>query len=248
MKSYLFVARRACPGLNARERPAEVSEMDPSSPRLIVSHAAPEAYAPMTRAILAKLGYMILLPEELEAVVGDVEDAHPLLRVVDERQLAEVPDEGEQLPIIVLAGRHGVTGADPRIVGAIRRPAGMHELYRLIQQVTEETPRTSPRVPTHLHARCCKDGRVWSSAVLSISENGCLLRSPEPLLLGSRFDVAFELPGIGELQLEAETAYQLVPDIGLIFHAITTRHRDAIAQFVSSSLAATAPAPQGASG
>lgn len=208
--------------------------------RILLSHAAAEAYAPMTRAILAKLGYAILLPEEHESLAEgghwDVGELRPCVRLVDERNLGEIPEDPDT-PIIVLTGRHGVTGADPRIAGAIRRPAGMHELFRLIQQVTEDKPRGTPRVPTHLPARCRKDGREWSLALLSLSENGCLVRSPEPLLLGTQLEVEFELPRSGRLRLDAEAAYQLLPDVGLIFHATKARDREAISGFVSETLA-----------
>jgi len=206
------------------------------SHRILISHAPPEAFAPMTRAILAKLGYAILLPEEYEALAADAPEVRPVLRIVDERQLAEVPEESGGAPILVLTGRHGVTGADARIIGALQRPAGMHELYRLVQQVTEDTPRSSPRIPTHLPARCQKDGREWSSTVLSLSENGCLVRSPEPLLLGSRLQLEFELPRSGTIRVNAETAYQLLPDVGLIFHATRTRDREAILGFLTDTL------------
>jgi hypothetical protein len=82
--------------------------------RVLISHAGPEAYAPMTRVILAKLGYLVLLPEEA-ASIRDLADARPLVRVLDERQMAEIPDDGDGIPIILLTGRHGATGADPRI-------------------------------------------------------------------------------------------------------------------------------------
>jgi hypothetical protein len=212
--------------------------MDGRPHHIIVSHAAPDAYAPMTRPILAKLGYAILLPEEHESLRGVRDLEPPILRIVDERQLAEIVDEGATLPLIVLTGRHGVAGVDSRIIGAVRRPAGMHELYRLIQQVTEETPRSTPRVPTHLHARCRRDGREWGCTVLSLSENGCLVRTPEPLLLGARLELSFSLPRTGAIAVEAESAYQLVPDVGLIFHAIPARQREAIASFVTSALVA----------
>lgn len=212
--------------------------MDGRPHHIIVSHAAPDAYAPMTRPILAKLGYAILLPEEHESLRGVRDLEPPILRIVDERQLAEIVDEGATLPLIVLTGRHGVAGVDSRIIGAVRRPAGMHELYRLIQQVTEETPRSTPRVPTHLHARCRRDGREWGCTVLSLSENGCLVRTPEPLLLGARLELSFSLPRTGAIAIEAESAYQLVPDVGLIFHAIPARQREAIAGFVTATLAA----------
>ena len=208
----------------------------PLTHRIIAVQAAPEALAPMTRVILAKLGYVILTPEELASLGPELETRGPELRIVDERRLAEVSET--PVPIVVLTGRHGVTGADPRIVGAVRRPAGMHELYRLIQQVLEETPRTVLRAPTHLVAHCRRNGLEWRAALLSLSENGGLLRSPEPLLLGSRFRLSFELPRSGPLEVEAETAYQLVPDLGLIFNATSPADRAAISAFVEEMLGA----------
>ena len=62
---------------------------------------------------------------------------------------AEIEDDGgPSIPVVALTGRYGVTGADSRVVGALRRPVGIHELYRVLQQVLEETPRSVPRVPT----------------------------------------------------------------------------------------------------
>ena len=208
--------------------------------RLLVTHAAPEAYAPMARVILAKLGYQIVEPDEFPAAAAALGLERPHLRLVDERSLADVEEEDPPVPIVVLCGRHGVTGADPRIVGAIRRPAGLHEIYRLVQQVLEDTPRSTPRVATHLAARCRRDGREWRGAVLSLSENGCLLRSPEPLLLGSRIALGFELPRRGAIEVDAEIAYQLVPDLGVVFNATSPGVREAIAGYVAAAL--TAPA------
>lgn len=206
--------------------------------RLLVTHAAPEAFAPLARNILAKLGYRIVDPEDFEAVAAELGVERPDLRLVDERSLADAgDDEDPPVPIVVLCGRHGVTGADPRIVGAIRRPAGLHEIYRLVQQVLEDTPRSTPRVPTHLAARCQSEGREWRGAVLSLSENGCLLRSSEPLMLGSRIALGFELPRSGKLELDAEIAYQLVPDMGVVFNATSPSVREAIGAYVASALA-----------
>lgn len=215
--------------------------MDVMPRRILVSYAPPEAFAPMSRVILAKLGYVIVDPEEFEglAVQGG---ERPDLRIVDERCLADVPeDDGPSVPIVVLTGTHGVTGADTRIVGALQRPAGMHELYRLAQDVLEDTPRSTPRVPTHLPALCRRNGREWPAALLSLSENGCLLRSPETLLLGSPLGLRFELPGSGPLEVEAMVSYQLVPDLGVVFHAAPTRVRAAIADYVRGALV-SAPA------
>jgi hypothetical protein len=207
--------------------------------RLVVTHAAPESFAPMSRAILAKLGYAIVTPEDLAELRKEVEVERPDLRIVDERRLFDVPEDGgPPIPIVVLTGRHGVTGADPRIAGALKRPAGLHELYRLMQQILEDTPRTAPRVPTHLPGVVRRDGKEWKVAVLSLSENGCLIRSPETLLLGSRLELSFDLPASGRLIFDAETAYQLVPDVGLIFNATSPTERQALSGFIESSLIA----------
>jgi hypothetical protein len=205
--------------------------------RVILTHASPEAFTPMARAILSKLGYVILSPEDLAESSESQGFGVPALRIVDERCLAEVPEDGfPSLPIIVLTGRHGVTGADPRIAGALRRPAGMHELYRLIQEILEDTPRSTPRILTHLPARCASDGKEWTGAVLSLSESGCLLRSSEPQMLGSRFVLSFAMPPVGEVAVEADVAYQLIPELGVTFHATSPADRKKIGDFIRHAL------------
>ncbi|MGE4653298.1 MAG: hypothetical protein AAEJ53_20620, partial [Myxococcota bacterium] len=77
--------------------------------------------------MLEKLGYHLLECEDYEKSRLEGGKAVALLRLVDERRLAEVPDEGSKsLPIILLTGRVGAVGADSRVVGALRRPAGVH--------------------------------------------------------------------------------------------------------------------------
>ena len=210
-----------------------------ASPRcVLVSHAAPTAFAPMTRPILAKLGYRILDTEEFALELERDEYARPDLRLVDERRLVEVDHEDPAVPIVLLTGRQGVTGADSRIVAALRRPAGLHDLYRIVQQVLEDRPRSSPRVPTHLRAQCEQANRAWAATVVSLSENGCLLRSPEPMPLGGQVTLRLALPRHGELELSGDVAYQLVPDVGIVFHAVTTSVREILSGFVSEALAA----------
>ena len=208
--------------------------LQPIHSRSVAVHAPPRAFVEHCEYTLSRLGYDLWRPDG-----SDVDDERrPDLRIVEERQLAEVCEEpGEDpLPIIVLTGRHGVTGADPRIVGAVARPAGLHDLYRLLQQFFEEKPRSTPRVATHIRAACQRHGRRWSGSVLSLSENGCLLRSSEVLPLGARVDLRFDLPSEGTIELRAETAYQLVPDLGLVFSAIPSQTRDAIASYVTRVL------------
>lgn len=198
-----------------------------------MTHAAPEAFAPTTCAMLRKLGYRVVESEDYEADDG----ASAVLRLVDERRLGEVPDEdAEALPIIMLTGRIGAVGADARVVGALRRPAGVHELYRLVQQLSEDTPRSTPRLPVHLPASCQAAERDWRVVLLSLSENGCLARSIEPLELGRRVELGFRLPEHGSLRLQAEVGYQLLPDFGLVFHGTTSAERDLIRGFLTARL------------
>jgi hypothetical protein len=44
------------------------------------------------------------------------------------------------------------------------------------------------------------------------------------------------LPRSGALEFDAETAYQLVPDMGLIFHATSPAVRTAISDYVQTAL------------
>jgi len=207
--------------------------------RLLVTHAQPEAFAPLARSILARTGYRIVSVEELDQLPPSIGLRRPDLRLVDERRLGEVPEDGEggNVPIILLTGRHGVSGVDPRIVGAVARPAGLHELYRLVQMVLEESPRNTPRVPTHLPARCRRDGREWTASILSLSENGCLLRCTEPVTLRTEVELEFALPRAGSLWTPAEVAYQIPPDLGLVFYSTPAAVRRSIAEFLLESMA-----------
>jgi hypothetical protein len=160
------------------------------------------------------------------------------LYLADEHRLGEVPELelGVSVPVLLLTGRNGIAGADPRVIAAVKKPAGLHDLYRILQQVFEDRPRTTPRVATHLRAHCHRKGQDWGAAVVSLSENGCLLRSPEDIPLGSRLNLVFDLPRVGTVQVEAESAYQLIPDTGLVFSAIPHFVRDAISSYVHEAL------------
>jgi hypothetical protein len=186
------------------------------------------------------MGYSIIAAEHWEVWRRDHPgwEGGPDLRLVDDHCWQDVPSAEEAPePIIVLTGRHGATGEDPREAGALMRPAGLHDLYRLLQTVLEESPRSTPRVPTHIRARCEREGREWQASVLSLSENGCLLRSSEKLTLGSRLQLTFSLPQVGEIATEADVAYQMLPDVGLVFNATPSADREAIVDFVSQALA-----------
>ena len=210
--------------------------------RTLVAHASSDGFAEGTLSILSRLGYEILSPERFEkrrreADEGDA-DHLPDLLLVAESRLREVPDPGpgRRVPIVLLSRSGAGRDADPRVVAAVKPPVGMHDLYRVLQQVLEDRPRSSLRTATRLPAVCRRSGREWNALVVSLSENGCLLSSAEPVPLGTTLQLAFELPGAGTLHVRAETAYQLLPNLGLVFSSISPRIRQAIARFVVETL------------
>jgi hypothetical protein len=206
---------------------------------VILSVARPESFVPMARNILSNIGYAIVAPEEWK---GNAELAGrtPGLCIVDERQLADLEPGADWAgtPLVALCGRGGAPLDDRRVVGVVARPAGLHELYRLFQQALEPIVRGHLRALTNLPVRLRRAEREWQGALLSLSENGCLVRSPEPLELGAQLDVAFELPRAGRIETQAETSYQLLPDTGLVFSATPPDVRRAIVSFVEELLAA----------
>ena len=210
------------------------------STRTILLHASRDALAPMTDVILAKLGYAIVDSGAFEQMRSEQPELGPDVLLVDERRLVEatawVEGEDDEVPIVLLTGQHGATGADRRIIGAVKRPAGMHDLYRLLQQVFEDTPRSTPRIATQLRAQCSRGPRSWEGRVLSLSENGCLMRSPEEIPLGQKIQLSVELPRAGGIRVEAEAAYQLLPDVGLVFSSVPAAQRQTIERFVAQSL------------
>lgn len=219
----------------------------PSLPpeHLLYTNARPEAFARLTRVILGRLGYRILTETDLALLEQrcEVDRQKIELLVLDEHRAQadlDLPktDASDDLPIILLTGRTGIRISTPQIIAAVRRPAGLHDLYRILQQHFEEVPRSTPRVDAKLQAKCSRRGKSWSAEILSISDNGCLMRSGEDVPLGSQISLSFVLPDLGCFEIEAEAAYQLVPNIGLVFSAIEPGVRQAIGDYVIDSLAA----------
>ncbi|MCG8587887.1 MAG: PilZ domain-containing protein [Proteobacteria bacterium] len=206
-------------------------------PRVVVVAARDESFTANCQTILSRLGYSLLSPEAFEEALERDNDLEEDVCLVDAERADEILDDRRlEAPVVLLTGRHGVMGSDPRVVGAVKRPAGIHDVYCVLQQLLEEVPRTVLRVATHLPATCRREEKAWQGEVLSLSQAGCLLRSDESPPLGSLVTVGFELPGFGDLELEAETAYQLLPDLGLVFHAAPPQQRDAIAAYVADEL------------
>lgn len=222
-------------------------DLQPLPCRRLVAYASADDFADNTIQILRRLGYDILSPERFEKLRTGSEgdpDRRPDLFIVDELRLREL-SEGSgtpDVPIVVLARSNAAPVGDSRIVAAVKPPVGMHDLYRLLQQVLEDRPRTTLRTRVELSAVCRRSGHEWNATVVSLSENGCLLRSPEPIPLGTSLQLAFELPDSGTVHVNAETAYQLLPDLGLVFSSIAPRIRQSIASFVAESLLLENPA------
>jgi hypothetical protein len=216
--------------------PAQVSA---DAGHFLVTNARDSAFTAYTRLILARLGYTIVNGEELARASGDGTPRPPELVIADENHLDELSEliDDPAVPVILITGRRGIREERPNIIAAVKRPAGLHDLYRILQQHFEETPRSAPRVATNLEARCSHDGRSWAAYVLSLSENGCLLRSAQPIPLGCTFNLTLNLPVIGALEIQAETAYQLVPDLGLVFSAVPPRIRASLESYVNQALA-----------
>lgn len=199
----------------------------------IICAARPTGFVLLSRSILGRMGYAIVsLDDWLEKPAFQ---AHaPELCLAEERLITELPDDREfnNVPIVALTGRDGVTSKDPRIIAGIQMPAGLHELYRVLQKAFETTPRSSIRVPARLPAKLTFGGVERQAEVRSLSENGCLVRMPESIPLGAQVEIRFQLPSLGEVETAAAPTYQVLPDTGLVFERTTPGHRRSIQIFV----------------
>lgn len=229
--------------LNSNDRCSDFPFMQeaPLWKRMIVCDAPVDALGPKTDLILSRLGYRMVLPETFEQLRREDPGVRADVMLVDERRLSEFLDlssraDDPSVPVVVLTGKHGIVEGDPRIVGGVKRPAGLHDLYRLLQQIFEDKPRSTPRVATQLRVRCEQGDRNWDGRVLSLSENGCLMRSSEAIALGRSLRIEFSLPETGSIRLNAEATYQLLPDVGLVFSGVAPGHREMLERFVTESI------------
>jgi len=207
------------------------------APRIVASYAKARSYSPLALKILPKIGYDIVPIEDYASLACRPPD----VQVVEEPRLCEIFETtaASSIPTVVLTGWRGAPPeVDGRIVvAAVRAPAGLHELYRVLQQALEEKPRTVPRVATRLQARCRRDSMEWDARVLSLSENGCLIKSTVVPPLGTVLNLTFDLPDGPRVETQASASYQVMPQLGLVFHATRPDLRRAIASFVTHELA-----------
>jgi hypothetical protein len=207
------------------------------APRIVASYASSRSYSPLALKILPRIGYEIVPIEDYAALACQPPD----VQIAEEPRLAEIFETtaASSIPTIVLTGWRGAPPEiDGRIVvGAVRAPAGLHELYRVLQEALEEVPRSVPRVPTRIRARCRRDTMEWDARVLSLSENGCLIKSSVVPPLGAMLELSFELPDGPKIETQALASYQVMPQLGLVFHATRPEVRRAIATYVTHELA-----------
>jgi len=205
--------------------------------RKIASYVPPQAYASRVRAALEGLGYRIIPV----ATRGRFEDDswEPDLRIVDERHLHLIPAEDylPRTPVVLLSGDTPTTPRDRRVVGIVRRPATLAELYPILQRTLEETPRIAARAPTELPGRCTQSDQRWMGAVVSLSERGCLFRTRASLEADQQLSLLFPLPRGQMVAARARVIGQQGPSVGLIFDELAPRVRAAVAQYVEDRLA-----------
>jgi len=207
--------------------------------RIIASYVSPHAFAPHTRAALAGLGYRLIAASTRGQFNDD--SWHPALRIVDDRHLDKLPEENylPRTPVIVLRGPRPRPRPrrDPRVVGEATRPAGLAELYPLIQQALEDHPRRAARAATQIPARCTRSDRRWMGAILSLSVGGCLFQTGSDMSPGLEFNLLFPLPRGRMVSTRARVEYCYGDGVGMSFPNSAEPARQAIAEFVTERLA-----------
>jgi hypothetical protein len=179
------------------------------------------------RIALGRLGY--------ELVPARGRSADPDARIVAADRLNRLSAEATA-PIILFGGRRSRRAGDPRVIGVVRLPARLLDLYCLLQNALETHPRAVPRIPTSLAARSLRKGVDAPGAILSLSERGCLLRSAKSLPGDGSIQLQFALPDLGLIDIRAEPRHRAGEETGLAFQGLPEDSRTAIAGFVTRSL------------
>jgi len=204
----------------------------------IAIYAPARAFAPGAQNALVRLGYKLVTARTAERFRQD-EILGPVVRIVDDRQLDQVPIEpgGAGLPMILLTGARGQATTDARAVGTVRRRARLRDIYEVLQRTLEDQPRAVPRVPDAIPARCSRQGRSWTAAIRSLSEKGCLVQSWSELERDLRVELCFPLANRGLVHVPAQPSYEDGQCTGLVFRGTTDTTRAAIAEYVAARLA-----------
>ncbi len=204
--------------------------------RTIASYVSYGAVEPDALRALRSLGYEIVAAGTPSAKAG--QQIHADLRIVDEERLGQVTGEASApVPIILLTREPAPLPADRRVIASLTRPAPFQELYAAIQKTLEPTPRRHPRITTALPARCAYGDRTCTGVVISLSEDGCLLRNPEELPWEREVDLQFPLPRAGLISTRARQVNRSGKELNLEFQDLASASRLAISQYVMDRLA-----------
>ncbi len=197
------------------------------APKTILSLSPPSSYAPLARIMLSQAGYSILSEDRWDAHYTNVRVA-PDLVIVD----AERAHELAGLPGILLYAHGQSVPWAPSAVGTIERPAGFHDLYRLVQEALEPNPRATPRVNTRIPARC----RGAEIQVVSLSRGGCLIQHANPPEPGEEVALEFDLPRLGTVELVGRTVYRRVNEAGVAFRDLSYSASRGIQKYVEEQI------------
>jgi len=184
-------------------------------------------FAPGVQTALERLGY--------ELVPARGRNAAPDARIVAASRLNRL-SAAAPAPIILIGRPQSPGEDDPRVIGIVTRPAGLLDLYALLQHALEAHPRGAPRIQTALPARSLHEGGDTPGAILSLSEKGCLLRSASSLPGFGSLHLQFMLPNEGPIYTRAEPRHAEGRESGLAFERLPEASRAAIAGFVTKSL------------
>jgi len=202
-------------------------------PRVILSLAPPQSYVPLARLKLSQAGYSVVSEDRWEAHYAHV-GRSPDLVIVDVERASELSG----LPGILLYSRGQNVPWAASAIGSIERPAGFHDLYRLVQTALEPNPRATPRVATSIPARVRGSAGSEEARVVSLSRGGCLLRRENPPDAGEEVALEFELPRYGKLEIVGRTVYRRVQEVGLVFRNLSVPASRGIQSFVEERMLA----------
>ena len=198
-----------------------------TAPKTILSLSPPSSYAPLARIMLSQAGYSIISEQRWEAHYANVLRS-PDLVIVDSERASELAG----LPGILLYAHGQSVPWAPSAVGTIERPAGFHDLYRLVQAALEPNPRATPRVNTRIPARL----RGAEAHVISLSRGGCLIQHANPPEPGEEIALEFDLPRLGTVELVGRTVYRRVNEAGVAFRELSNSASRGIQKFVEEQI------------
>jgi hypothetical protein len=204
----------------------------------LIVHAPASAFAPGVRSALTALRYKLVTPSEAEPLEDETGPMRAALRIVDDRELEQVPLETgpRPRPLVLLTRHRGPPTTDARAVGIVRRRARLQPLYELIQRATEAHPRCVPRAPTDLPFRAVRGERFWAGAIRSLSEKGCRVLGTRGLEPDLRVELTFPIPGGGMVNVPAQPLAIREDHAILVFRGSFGTTREAIAGYVAERL------------